>query len=190
MSARLLVFDRKWQCRWDHRYPSPSTNPSISAKTRPSQDEEESMQLIMGLCYSIRSMLNKLSHTNISSSNSGPPAYWFRTDRYRLHYYETFTGWKFVLLLPLVVPGPPTSASSSNTLPIVKSCPYAGQTVTLENALFILYSTVFLEWIVRNPLVPHEILYNKEGERFMAPGIASKLEEFMRLPIFGLSIPA
>lgn len=179
MRARLLIYDRKWQCRWDRFYPASDSSQADNKKTAASSSVQESMQLTMGMCYSVRSMLNKLARTRIDAPGSGPPTFCLRTNRYRLHYYETLSGWKFVLLLPIGISSPLSSS------PVVaKSCQYAGQTVTLENAMAVLFSTVFLEWIIRNPLINDESL--RTGEKFNASGIATNLEEFMHLPIFGL----
>lgn len=120
MSAvyRLLIFDRRYECRLDHHFVS---LPEDRLNSR------ESMQLVRGLCHSLRSMLGRLAN------GSGKADAWtYRSSKYRLVYLEVASGWKFILLMGL------------------------GMTTNLDSILKTFYSTVFLEWIINNPLIePH-----------------------------------
>lgn len=165
--SRLLVFDRNFQCRLDRISRLPSGPPSSSPPEGLS--EEESMQLIMGMCYSLKNMLGKLA-----KSPGSDTTFSYRTPAYRLHYYEVASGWRFVLLV-------------AGTLP-VRSCVWAGHTVTLESALAVFYREVFLEWVLRNPLLedPVNLGGAKTGRLDEAVGgVGVKIAEFMQLPIFG-----
>ena len=152
--SRLLIFDRKFTCIYDK---------SWNAKTDSNEPlRQETMQLIMGMCYSLRTMLSKLS-----PQSGNDTSYSYRTDRYRLFYYEVPSGWKFVLLVA--------------GTPIIKSSTIGGQTVTLETALSHLWSTIFIEWVIRNPLF---ISNECQTIKLVEGGAAGKIGEFMQLPIF------
>lgn len=121
MSAvyRLLIFDRRYECRLDHHF-VPLPEDRLSAR--------ESMQLVRGLCHSLRSMLARLAGGGTGRAD----AWSYRSSKYRLVYLEVASGWKFVLLMGI------------------------GMTLNLDNILKSFYATVFLEWIVNNPLIePH-----------------------------------
>jgi len=151
--SRLLIFDRKFACIYDKSWNAKAdSNDAL---------RQETMQLIMGMCYSLRTMLSKLSLR--PGSDTG---YSYRTDRYRLFYHEVPSGWKFVLLVA--------------GTPAIKSSMVGGQTVTLETALSHLWSTIFIEWVIRNPLVISEC----KTIKLVEGGAAGKIEEFMQLPIF------
>ena len=146
-ALRLLIFNRKYDCKYDHHF---TAQHSVLS-------DAESMQLLMGVCHSLRVMLLKLSP-------GGECAFTYRTDKYRL-YYQEVGGWRLVLLL-----------SGGNS---TSSCVYNGMTVTLETALRVFYATVFLEWVIKNPLVqPHS------SELLGPGGFQSKLQEYFVLPIF------
>ena len=144
---RFMVFDRHYACRYDRHMTAQHASLSDS----------ESMQLILGVCHSLRGMLARLA-----PSNDPDVAFTYRTNKYRLFYYEV-GGWRFVLLL---------NGGGG-------SCIFGGVTITLENALKTFYSTVFLDWVVKNPLVdPH-------GNTTFGPGgFQVKLDEFLSLSIF------
>lgn len=127
------------------------------------------MQLIMGMCYSLRTMLGKLA------KSLGPDtAFSYRTPAYRLQYYEVASGWRFVLLV------------AGNTA--ARSCVWAGHTVSLEGALVTFYRELFLEWILRNPLLEDPVQNGgTKAGRFdeAVGGVGARITEFMQLPIFG-----
>lgn len=165
--SRLLIFDRNFQCRLDRTSRPASVSPPSSSPEGLS--EEESMQLIMGMCYSLKTMLGKLA------KSPGPDTIFsYRTPAYRLHYYEVASGWRFVLLIA----GPST----------VRSCVWAGHTVTLESALAVFYREIFLEWVLRNPLLEDPVNIGGGNTGHLdetVGGVGAKIAEFMQLPIFG-----
>ena len=86
-----------------------------------SQDEE--FKLMYGMIFSIKSLLSRLSHKN---SKDGFVSY--STSKYKLHYFETATGLKFVIN---------TDNSIGN----------------LSDELWHLYSKIYVEYVVKNPLL-------------------------------------
>lgn len=164
---RLLILDREYRCRLDHRFPGA---PVPTPLPQHQLTDTESMQLITGMCYSLRTTLGKL----VPSGPTPPVAFSYRTDRYRLAYYETASGWHFVLLTGL---GPNTGATSSRA---PSTATYGGITFSLERALEAFFTTVFLPWVVRNPLVDPQVAdLDAETGSFKI-----KLTEFFALPLF------
>ncbi|RUS26301.1 hypothetical protein BC938DRAFT_470950 [Jimgerdemannia flammicorona] len=85
---------------------------------------EEEAKLVYGVVFSLRNFVKKLG-----GSSDGFLAY--RTSTYKLHYYETPTGLKFVI----------------NTDP---------HTESLRPVLRQIYSQMYVEYVVRNPLMRFE----------------------------------
>lgn len=108
----LYIFDRNGNClyyaEWNRRKQS-----GIS------QDEE--FKLMFGLLFSIRSFVSRMSPTD---QNDGFVSY--RTNQYKLHFYETPSGLKFVIN---------TDLSVGN----------------IHDVLQQLYSQVFVEYAIKNP---------------------------------------
>ena len=138
---RLLIFDRHHECRYDRIYTNDYEKRRVT--------EDESMQLIMGSTYSLRSILPKLT------TSPRPPTLTFSysTDKYKLQYYESASQWKFILLC--------TINASSTYSSVSTSIPWDGVIVSRDNVLEVLYGRIFSMWIVMNPLVD---LYGREGE--------------------------
>ncbi|KAF9431567.1 TRAPP subunit bet5 [Entomortierella beljakovae] len=82
---------------------------------------EEEGKLVYGVVYSLRNLAKKLGRSN----QDGFIAY--RTSHYKLHFFETITGLKFVL----------------NSDPGVES---------LQQALRQIYTQLYVELVVKNPL--------------------------------------
>ncbi|KAF7361844.1 Trafficking protein particle complex subunit [Mycena venus] len=97
--------------------PSPITTPMTS--TGLAFDEEA--KLVYGVILSLRNMVKKLSGRDEQFVN-------YRTSAYKLHVYETVSGYKFVML----------SDPAAESLRFVMRQMYVGP---------------FLEYVVRNPLV-------------------------------------
>ncbi|CAG8535707.1 9739_t:CDS:2 [Funneliformis mosseae] len=87
---------------------------------------EEEAKLVYGVVFSLRNFVKKLS-----GSQDGFLAY--KTSNYKLHYYETPTGLKFVM----------------NTDPGIDS---------LRQILRQIYTSFYVEYVVKNPLSPTEHL--------------------------------
>jgi len=82
---------------------------------------DEEAKLVYGVVISLRNMIKKLSGRDESFVN-------YRTSAYKLHLFETVSGYKFVML----------SDSKTDSLRFVLRQIYVGP---------------FLEYVVRNPLV-------------------------------------
>lgn len=110
----LYIFDRDCTCLYYREWVR-------NKEAGISQDEE--FKLMYGMIFSIKSLLSRLSH---KSSKDGFVSY--GTSKYKLHYFETATGLKFVL----------------NTDDSIGS---------LSDELWHLYSKIYVEYVVKNPLL-------------------------------------
>lgn len=142
-------------------------NTAIKEKNR-----EHSQKLLLGSTHSLKNMLLRLAPipttTNSTASNNSTLqrtcpiegfSFSFKTSAYRLHYYESFTGYRLVLL--------ETSQSTTNTTTV--STPY-GQ-VTVDNCLKLLYGEVMVNYLARYPLVE---------DKFNRPGFITRVDEFIQ----------
>ncbi|KAB5515154.1 hypothetical protein PHYPO_G00250510 [Pangasianodon hypophthalmus] len=112
--------------------------------------KEEEFKLMYGMLFSIRSFVSKMSPLDMKDGFVS-----FQTSRYKLHYYETPTGIKVVMNTDLGVP----------------NC---------RDVLHQIYSTVYVECIVKNPLC--ELGGTLQSELF-----SSRLDSFIRaLPFFSV----
>ncbi|GAA6104152.1 trafficking protein particle complex subunit 1 [Tachysurus ichikawai] len=103
-----------------------------------------------GMLFSIRSFVSKMSPLDMKDGFVS-----FQTSRYKLHYYETPTGIKVVM----------------NTDLGVSNC---------RDVLHQIYSTVYVECIVKNPLC--DLGGTLQSELF-----SSRLDSFIRaLPFFSV----
>ncbi|TPX56236.1 hypothetical protein PhCBS80983_g04694 [Powellomyces hirtus] len=84
---------------------------------------EEEAKLVYGVVFSLRNLVSKLS---AKPGSDGFISY--RTSTYKLHYFETPTGLKFVL----------------NTDPHMES---------MREALRTIYGQIYVEYVVKNPLM-------------------------------------
>jgi len=205
---RLLILDQKFACRLDKNWPinlivpvatAGKTQLSTSASSVQQQSQieagqqlsdEETMQLIMGMTYSLKNMLIRLSPAKgaadvasiVSSPNasrrpsstpstpttpasltfSSPQLNWtqpseycfsYLASKYRLTYYESVTGWKFILLSEPLFPA-------------------QGE---LEALMRRMYAEVFVKHVVQNPIYR---MQNPEAG-FQRPGLLAKLDEFI-----------
>lgn len=103
---------------------------------------EHSQQLILGMTHSLKNMFLKLSpsvNAVSTAANSGIEGYSFsvKTSKYRLFYFESFTGWKLVMI----------TDCGGNTVTI----PSLGQ-VTPESALKLFYTNILLKFLLTYPL--------------------------------------
>ncbi|KAF9575433.1 TRAPP subunit bet5 [Mortierella alpina] len=110
---------------------------------------EEEGKLVYGVVYSLRNLVKKLGQ-----SHDGFIAY--KTSHYKLHYYETLTGLKFVL----------------NSDPGVES---------LQQALRQIYTQFYVEHVVKNPLASTSLTSgNVNPETMGAEGFRSGVDRFVR----------
>lgn len=92
--------------------------------TRKALSKEDDAKLIFGLVFSLRNMVRKLGGEDDSFLS-------YRTGEYKLHYYETPTRMKFVML---------TDTKQNN----------------LRVALHQIWVSLYVEYVVKNPLSPVE----------------------------------
>lgn len=133
----FYIFDRHAECIYTKRWLPPSTS-SSGRGSRPSSQAivnggpharaalsvEDDAKLIFGTVYSLRNMVRKLGGEDDSFLS-------YRTSQYKLHYYETPTNTKFVML---------TDTKSGS----------------MRIALQQIYVNCYVEYVVKNPLSPVE----------------------------------
>ncbi|XP_067828287.1 trafficking protein particle complex subunit 1 [Heptranchias perlo] len=109
---------------------------------------EQEYQLMYGMLFSIRSFVNKMSPVDFRDGFLS-----FQTSKYKLHYYETATGIKIVMNTDLGVG-------------------------SIRDVLSQIYSTIFVEFVVKNPLC-------SMNEPIQSELFRAKLDNFVRgLPFF------
>ncbi|TAQ90412.1 hypothetical protein B7494_g1247 [Chlorociboria aeruginascens] len=102
--------------------PAPDLGP---ARARPARlSAQDDAKLIFGTIFSLRNMVRKLGGPDDNFIS-------FRTGQYKLHYYETPTSIKFVMLTDT-------------------------QTLNMRNVLHQIYVNLYVEFVVKNPLSPAE----------------------------------
>ncbi len=84
--------------------------------------QAEEFMLMYGMIYSIKSLVSRLSTKSSKESFVS-----YSTNKYKLHYFETPTGLKFVMN---------TDTGTEN----------------MQAALWHIYSRIYVEYVVRNPL--------------------------------------
>ncbi|KAI8799924.1 Sybindin-like protein [Cladochytrium replicatum] len=109
---------------------------------------EEEAKLVYGVVFSLRNLVKKLS-----GKSDGFISY--RTNVYRLHYYETASGLKFVM----------------NTDPGVEN---------LSEAIRMIYSQIYVEYITKNPLVTFDAPITNELFRNNLNNFVKNLPGFER----------
>ncbi|KAJ3020831.1 Trafficking protein particle complex subunit 1 [Thoreauomyces humboldtii] len=148
----LYIFDRHCTCisftSWTRpTAPPPSATPTSSSLSTDNQSQsqhqamqqlgatgmslEEEAKLVYGVVFSLRNMLGKLnnqSQAGPGGQQNGDGFIGYRTSTYRLHYFETPTGLKFVM----------------NTDPTMD---------TMREALRTIYAQIYVEYVTRNPLL-------------------------------------
>ncbi|KAK5072592.1 Trafficking protein particle complex subunit BET5 [Lithohypha guttulata] len=142
----FYVFDRHAECiykrRWQDalpgasatssRPPSQSTVANAPTPARQSLKSDDDAKLIFGTVYSLRNMVRKLGGED--DRHDFPYACSFlsyRTSQYKLHYYETPTNIKFVML---------TDVKANS----------------MRHALQQIYVNIYVEYVVKNALSPAE----------------------------------
>lgn len=93
-------------------------------KKNTSMDRNEEAKLLYGMLFSIKSFVNKLSPTDMKDGFLS-----YKTSKYRLNYYETPTGVKFVM-----------NTDTTVTHPIVR------------DLLKSIYGQIYVEYAVKNPM--------------------------------------
>lgn len=148
----LYIFDRHTECIYSKLWARQQENPSSiagpghgkaragstastvsnvapvdmgPARARPARlSAKDDAKLVFGTIFSLRNMVQKLGGDSDSFIS-------FRTGQYKLHYYETMTRLKLVML---------TDVQSPN----------------MRNVLHQIYVNIYVEYVVKNPLSPVE----------------------------------
>ncbi|EON66608.1 hypothetical protein W97_05854 [Coniosporium apollinis CBS 100218] len=136
----FYIFDRHTECiytrRWNQRPPSaskpvrPQSGASLTSNgdtipgARKGLSREDDAKLIFGTIFSLRNMVKRLGGEDDVFIS-------YRTGDYKLHYYETPTRLKFVML----------TDTKTNNLRIV---------------LQQIWANLYVEFVVKNPLSPVE----------------------------------
>ncbi|KAM9700056.1 trafficking protein particle complex subunit 1 isoform 2-T3 [Menidia menidia] len=135
----LYIFDRSGNCLFYNEW---------NRKKQAGISKDEEFKLMYGMLFSIRSFVSKMSPLDMKDGFLS-----FQTSRYRLHYYETPSGLKFVLNTDLSVS-------------------------TARDTLQQIYSSLFVELLVKNPLCDSS--QTLDSELF-----SSRLDAFIRaLPFY------
>ena len=130
------------------------------------KNREHSQKLLLGSTHSLKNMLLRLApiptttNANTTLQKTCPIegiCFSFKTSAYRLHYYESFTGYRLILL---------ETSQSSATATI--STPY-GQ-LNVDNCLKMLYGEVMVNYLARYPLLE---------DKFNRPGFITRLDEYI-----------
>ncbi|KAK2749874.1 TRAPP subunit bet5 [Myotisia sp. PD_48] len=137
----FFIFDRHAECIYKRQWPASLTS-SSSKETHPTSDPAAvsngvpgartftggaDTRLIFGAVYSLRNMTRKLG----GEDDRVGSFVCYRTSQYKLHYYETPTNLKFVML---------TDTKTGN----------------MRVALHQIYVNLYVEYVVKNPLSPVE----------------------------------
>ncbi|RAL10095.1 TRAPP subunit BET5 [Aspergillus homomorphus CBS 101889] len=138
----FYIFDRHAECIYKRRWlPRPASIPG-SKSSRPTSEAsaqatsapallgqsarttDDDAKLIFGTVFSLRNMVRKLGGEDDNFVT-------YKTSQYKLHYYETPTNIKFVMLTDIKSP-------------------------SMRIALQQIYINLYVEYVVKNPLSPVE----------------------------------
>ncbi|KAL8843127.1 MAG: hypothetical protein Q9170_000257 [Blastenia crenularia] len=127
----FYIFDRHAECIYKKKWtPRPNSKGQQSnglpdgARQSKALSAEDDAKLVFGTIFSLRNMIRKLGGPDDNFIS-------YRTGHYKLHYYETPTSLKFVMV----------TDTRTNNLRIV---------------LHQIYVSLYVEYVVKNPLSPIE----------------------------------
>ncbi|KAG8165985.1 hypothetical protein KVR01_004537 [Diaporthe batatas] len=123
----------------------PAPPPSAAAAKARSTRAQNDAKLIFGTVFSLRNMVRKLGGDDDAFIS-------YRTGQYRMHYYETPTNLRFVLLTDTA-------------------------TMSMRNVLHQIYINLWVEYVVKNPLSPVE---HKGGAGITNELFEMGLDQFIR----------
>ncbi|EMR08708.1 hypothetical protein PNEG_02886 [Pneumocystis murina B123] len=123
---KLLIFNRSCKCiyhkTWNNNHTDNTENTEISllGTRKDTLSEEDDAKLIFGVLYSLQKISKKLAGPDESFIS-------YKTSEYKLHYYETASNIRFILL---------TDPNCSNLLHVLQQ----------------IYISLYVEYVVKNPL--------------------------------------
>lgn len=139
----FYIFDRHTECIYFKSWLSASQSAPSGAKS--SGRSGDDAKLIFGTVFSLRNMVRKLGGEDDAFIS-------FRTGQYKLHYYETVSNTRFVMLTDTAAP-------------------------SMRNVLHQIYINLWVEYVVKNPLAPVE---HKGGEGVKNELFELGLDQFIR----------
>ncbi|KAL9087180.1 MAG: hypothetical protein Q9159_003747 [Coniocarpon cinnabarinum] len=127
----FFIFDRHTECIYQRRWTLPlsragaHTNGDAGPSRSHKRSQADDAKLVFGVIFTLRNMVRQLGGEDDEFIS-------YRTGEYKLHYYETPTSMKFVML---------TDIGTSDNLRVV---------------LHQIWANLYVEYVVRNPLSPIE----------------------------------
>ncbi|RKU43556.1 TRAPP subunit bet5 [Coniochaeta pulveracea] len=149
----FYIFDRHTECiyakSWlpDSSRPVSGSQPITNGSSKPIRrdDNDNTAKLIFGTVFSLRNMVRRLGGDDDAFIS-------YRTAQYKLHYYETPSNTRFVMLTDI-------------------------GTMSMRNVLHQIYINLWVEYVVKNPLSPVE---HKGGEGVKNELFELGLDQFVR----------
>ncbi|KAJ9152008.1 Sybindin-like family protein [Pleurostoma richardsiae] len=149
----FYIFDRHTECIYSRLWlpggdlggPSSGGGGGRSRPGGGSSSADDNAKLIFGTVFSLRNMARKLGGDDDAFVS-------YRTAQYRLHYYETPSSLRFVMLTDTA-------------------------TLGMRNVLHQIYINLWVEYVVKNPLAPVE---HKGGEGVRNELFELGLDQFVR----------
>lgn len=142
---------------------------------------EHSQQLILGMTHSLKNMLQKLSPINSQQQQQQQQvqaglegySFSFKTSKYRLFYFESFTGWKLIMISDCTA-----GITGNNT---------TTNTTTPDSVLKSFYTQILLKFLSTYPLgTVYTAEKSTESRKVIVkddflhrPGFLSKMDEFI-----------
>ena len=147
---------------------------------------EHSQQLILGMTHSLKNMLTKLAPKVPKPATPNEPShisieghsFSMKTSKYRLFYFESFTGWKLVMLTDCSSTQNHHQQHHPHNQQITLS---NGISVSPDTALKVFYTQILQKYVLTYPL--GQIYATGEGpvdnDFLKRPGFLIKLDEFV-----------
>ncbi|AEO58055.1 hypothetical protein MYCTH_2139227 [Thermothelomyces thermophilus ATCC 42464] len=120
----FYIFDRHTECIYSKTWLPSSSGDAHQAGAAPRASTADDAKLIFGTVFSLRNMVRKLGGDDDAFVS-------YRTAHYKLHYYETASNLRLVMLTDTA-------------------------TLSMRNVLHQIYINLWVEYVVKNPLSPVE----------------------------------